>query len=92
MTNSWPECFDRLVTIARYPDDWNGEGSPAVERPIIYAVLMLANDLLLLGAPPPRAVRPGVNGTIIFEWHRGSDYHEIEVEAPGVWMLWRSGP
>ena len=91
MNCSWPEWFDRLVELARYPDDRDGNGSPAIERPVIDSAFALASQLAWLGAPPPVGVIPGVNGTIFFEWGTcGSNaYTEIEVEAPGVWILRR---
>jgi hypothetical protein len=81
-TRTWQQLIDDLLAIRSLPDDWDGQGAEAPQPALVDGAITLAQDFKTSGEAPADRVIAGVNGTVFFEWHRPTDYLEIEVTAP----------
>lgn len=80
-SNSWGDLIDELLHMRKFPDNWDGEGSPAPLTNLIDGATKLAQTLERRGVAPAQRVAASVNGTVIFEWFTPRGYCEIEVTA-----------
>ena len=71
--------FARLVTL---PENWDGEGSPKIDRATINRALAAIERLLPAHAPAPSVV-PIANSGLQIEWHRNQKDLEIEFSPTG---------
>ena len=79
----WEPAVQRIVEFQTLGDDWDGLGAKAPSRELLASAVGLAYLLHERGVKPPVAVVPGVEGSVIFEWHEpDGTYAEVEVVRP----------
>ena len=78
----WPDVIDQLLGIRNLQDDWDGEGTAAIDSNLTDGACSLACYFRDERWAVADRVCPGVNGTIFFEWHSPEMYFEVEVEEP----------
>jgi hypothetical protein len=78
----WQDRIAEIEAMYSLEDDWDGEGSPAPATELVAAAVWFAKDLQANNETPPDRVVPGVDGTILFEWHTPQGYREVELETP----------
>lgn len=78
----WSHLIDELLRIRTLGDDWDGEGTDALDPLLVDGALSLAQYFQAEGWDPADRVLAGINGTIFFEWHGPQGYQEIEVTTP----------
>ena len=73
----WETVFTKLEEYRKYKDDWDGEGSPAIDPQIMEGASVLA--IRLKGSESPPRVVPTVNGTISLEWFTLDRFRSLEI-------------
>src|SRR3954452_9065592 len=79
----WEPAVRKIVEFQHLGDDWDGLGARAPARGLLQSAGGLAYLLSDKGVDPPHAVIPGVNGTVVLEWHDpDGTYTEVEIGRP----------
>jgi len=78
----WTRRIDDLLSARTLADDWDGQGAVAPHPALVDGAITLALSFQTDGTRPADFVIPGVNGTVVFEWHDPVEYVEVEVTAP----------
>ncbi len=79
---AWAALIDELLGIRNYPDDWDGEGTEALDSAVVDAALKWARLLQAREYTPADRVFAGVNDTVSFEWYFPHGFQEIEISTP----------
>lgn len=79
----WGSLIDGLLSVRTLDDDWDGQGAVAPSPNLVDAAIRLAQFFQAAGVRPADFAIPGVNGTILFEWHDPVEYVEVEMDGPG---------
>lgn len=88
---TWGKARDELRKMRVLKDDWDGAGTAAPSKEIIFKAFGVVNFLESIAYPPPNRVHVTVNATICFEWHRDGVY--MEAEVVNDWKVeWRWSP
>lgn len=82
----WSVLIDGLRAARQLEDDWDGQGAVAPAPALVDGAITLAQTLRVSGARPADFAIPGVNGTVVFEWHHPVEYVEVEVVEPGRYV------
>src|SRR5947209_5458081 len=65
----WKRVFDEIERLARLENDWDGQGSLAIDRKNVDCARAWVTEMShWQGAVPPTGVVPGTIGEIILEW------------------------
>lgn len=81
-SQAWPQLIDDLLALRHLEEDWDGQGAAAPHPSLVDGAIALAQDFQAKEMVPADRVIAGVNGTLFFEWHRPTEYMEIEMTAP----------
>lgn len=92
LSRAWRQLEQQLRELSMLTDDWDGEGSRAIEASSIRASLELlkALDNQL---PPPSRVLPTQSRGVLIEWQMEGIYLEAEVTPHRIveWMQFMPG-
>jgi hypothetical protein len=80
---SWEPAVQKMVAFQHLGDDWDGQGARAPSYEVLASAIGLAYTLYQQGVDPPNCVVPGIDGSVIFEWHDpDGTYTEVEIVRP----------
>jgi hypothetical protein len=92
----WEPAVQKMVTFQHLGDNWDGQGAQAPSYELLASAIGLAYMLHQKGVDPPNCVVPGVDDSVIFEWHDpDGTYTEVEIVRPlyaEVMMIERGKP
>lgn len=80
--NAWDSCRVKVANISSLPDSWDDAGARAIAPDVVYAAALLVDSLQSAEQPPPSAIAPSPDGSIIFAWMTPAGLVEAEVESP----------
>lgn len=81
--HTWFPRIRDLLALSGLEEDWDGQGAEALPAERVEEAIKVALDLIAQGVPPADRVIAGVNGSILFEWHRPAGYLELEITGAG---------
>ena len=86
----WDRIVGDLLRLRELSDDWDGQGSRALDATNVDRALAWVEDMRQWpGALPPSSVAPGTQGELVLEW-RGDAFHlaaEISDPSQVEWLL-----
>jgi len=85
----WDCVLQELRKLRYLHNDWDGEGSDAPPHQLIETAIRFVGVLQSSRFEIPTTAVASRAGTVLFGWHEGSRYQEIEVVAPNrlEWMI-----
>jgi hypothetical protein len=79
----WESAVKKIVEFQHLGDDWDGQGARKPSSDLLASAIGLAYLLNQRGVEPPNCVVPGVDGTVILEWHfSDGTYSDVEIVRP----------
>lgn len=82
--SDWELASSKLATISSLPNDWDEGGADAFDPRIIRTASDLLAHYRAKGTPPPQAVVPSPDGSVVLEWYGEGNYVSAVIEVPGV--------
>jgi len=80
---AWQPTVKKIVEFQHLGDDWDGQGAKSPSFDLLASAVGLAYVLYQQDVDPPNCVVPGVDGTVIFEWHfPDGTYSDVEIIRP----------
>ncbi|HTU89622.1 MAG TPA: hypothetical protein VMF69_05955 [Gemmataceae bacterium] len=79
----WEPAVMKLVEFEHLGDNWDGLGARAPSSEMLASAIGLAYCFLEQAVDPPDCVVPGLEGSVMFEWHDpDGTYTEVEIVRP----------
>lgn len=94
LTRSWTRCYEKLESISKLKEDWDGMDADAPDPDILETAFKFIGQIRASGELPPSRIVAMANGGILVEWHFDKENRiEAEITESGVieYCLLRDG-